>query len=133
MGMAGIFPRQVGSYLLRHAGLIQSQNNETKYGGNIVGGLIFGVGFGLLAYCPGTNAAAVGQGNLDALLGVAGMLIGSYLSALSSRFSNGSIRSWGQRGKPTLPDLMGVSTGVFVAFFVSSLFVVLLLIETQLT
>src|SRR6056297_1655639 len=98
MGMAGIFPRQVGSYLLRHAGLIQSQNNETKYGGNIVGGLIFGVGFGLLAYCPGTNAAAVGQGNLDALLGVAGMVFGSYLFALRSKSKSGTVGRWGVRG-----------------------------------
>ena len=44
----------------------------------IIGGLLFGVGFALLGYCPGTIAGAVGNGHLDALLaGIIGIIIGS--------------------------------------------------------
>ncbi|MFG0334676.1 MAG: YeeE/YedE thiosulfate transporter family protein, partial [Maioricimonas sp. JB049] len=104
--------------------------NETRYGGNIIGGLLFGLGFGLLIYCPGTNAAAVGQGNLDALVGIAGLLLGSYLFALTSRYSSGTISQLGNRGKVTLPDMLGVSTNVFVPVAALVLIGVLFLMES---
>ncbi|WP_425400153.1 DUF6691 family protein [Aeoliella sp.] len=113
--VTAIIVGMVGSYLLRRMGVIELQINETKYGADIIGGLIFGVGFGLLGYCPGTNAAALGQGNLDALVGVAGLVLGSYIYALNSKFSTKAVSRWGQRGKLTLPQLVGVSPGVFVA------------------
>jgi hypothetical protein len=51
-------------------------------GSNVIGGLIFGAGFALLGYCPGTVAGAVGTGALDALFGgMIGMLIGAGLFA----------------------------------------------------
>jgi uncharacterized membrane protein YedE/YeeE len=94
-----------------------------------VSGIVFGMGFGLLAYCPGTNAAAVGQGNLDALLGVAGMVAGAYLYALCSGFISRSIGRWGRRGKITLADLFGLRRGIAIAIAAPLLVLVLLLIE----
>ncbi|MEO9590162.1 YeeE/YedE thiosulfate transporter family protein [Rhodopirellula bahusiensis] len=127
--LTAIIVGMIGSYVLRRMGVIELQINETKYGANIVGGLTFGVGFGLLAYCPGTNAAAVGQGNLDALVGVLGLLLGSYLYALSSKFSNGTVSRWGKRGKLTLPELVGTSQGWFVAIATPLLAAALLMLE----
>lgn len=127
--LTAIIVGMIGSYILRRLAIIQLQINETKYGANIIGGLIFGVGFGLMAYCPGTNAAAVGQGNLDALVGIVGLLLGSYLYALSSKFGIGTISQWGQRGKLTLPELMGVSPGLFIAIAVPVLAAFLVLLE----
>lgn len=127
--LTAIVVGMIGSYVLRRSGVIELQIDETKYGVNITGGLIFGVGFGLLAYCPGTNAAAVGQGNLDALLGVVGLLLGSYLYALSSKFSSGKISGWGKRGKLTLPKLLGIPQGLFIAIAAPALVAVLLILE----
>lgn len=127
--LTAILVGMLGSYILRRAGIIELKISETKYGANIVGGLIFGVGFGLLAYCPGTNAAAVGQGNLDALVGIVGLILGSYLFALSSRFSSGTVSRWGKRGKLTLPELFGVSQGLFVALAMPILAAMLILLE----
>jgi hypothetical protein len=46
------------------------------------GGLLFGVGFATLGYCPGTVAGAVGQGSMDALLGgVVGIIAGAGIFA----------------------------------------------------
>jgi len=45
-------------------------------GGIILGGLIFGAGMAVLGYCPGTLAISVGEGALDALVGVIGGLAG---------------------------------------------------------
>lgn len=127
--LTAIIVGMLGSYILRRRKLIDLQINETKYGANIIGGLIFGVGFGLLAYCPGTNAAAVGQGNLDALVGVVGLIVGSYAYALSSKFGSERISRWGDRGKLTLPELIDVSQGAFVVIAAPLLIAVLVFLE----
>ena len=45
-------------------------------GGIVLGGLLFGVGMAILGYCPGTLAISLGEGSLDALIGIIGGLIG---------------------------------------------------------
>lgn len=45
-------------------------------GGILLGGLIFGIGMAILGYCPGTLAISVGEGSMDALLGIIGGLLG---------------------------------------------------------
>jgi len=99
VGMAGIF-------IMNHFGLVKLQLKPTKYGANIIGGLIFGVGFALAAYCPGTGAAALGQGNFDALAVIVGLMAGSYLFALNSAWLEHSVGTWGNRGKISLADLV---------------------------
>ena len=51
----------------------------TVYGAYIVGGLLFGVGFVMGGWCPGTAAAGLAGGKLDALVFLVGAVIGSAL------------------------------------------------------
>jgi len=51
-------------------------------GGIILGGLIFGSGMAILGYCPGTLAISVGEGALDALIGLFGGLFGGWVFTL---------------------------------------------------
>jgi len=51
----------------------------TVWGPQIVGGLIFGVGFVMSGWCPGTAAAGLASGRLDALLFLVGAIGGSIL------------------------------------------------------
>jgi len=44
----------------------------------LVGGGIFGVGWGLSGICPGAGYASLGVGNLPVLWAIAGMFIGAY-------------------------------------------------------
>lgn len=44
----------------------------------LVGGAIFGVGWGVSGICPGAAYASLGIGNYPMLWGVAGMFIGAY-------------------------------------------------------
>jgi uncharacterized protein len=122
VGMAGV-------YFLRRLGVLETQIKETVLGSNLIGGLLFGVGFAMIAYCPGTNAAAVGQGNLDALVGIFGLVFGSYLFALASKHTRGTVSKWGQMGKVTLADLVKLPTGAAVAIIVPLLVAVLVLLE----
>jgi hypothetical protein len=52
---------------------------ETFLGPQVVGGLLFGVGFLVSGYCPGTGVVAMASGHLDALLTIGGMLVGTLL------------------------------------------------------
>jgi thiosulfate/3-mercaptopyruvate sulfurtransferase len=49
----------------------------TVYVAQIVGGLVFGVGFVLSGWCPGTAAVGMASGRLDALLCLVGAVLGS--------------------------------------------------------
>lgn len=45
----------------------------------VLGGGIFGIGWGLSGICPGAAYASIGIGNYIMLYGIAGMFIGAYL------------------------------------------------------
>ena len=47
--------------------------------GLIFGGILFGSGMAILGYCPGTLAISVGEGSLDALIGLIGGLFGGWI------------------------------------------------------
>ena len=44
----------------------------------VIGGAIFGVGWGLSGICPGAAYASLGVGNYPILWGIAGMFVGAY-------------------------------------------------------
>lgn len=50
--------------------------------GVVIGGLLFGVGVGMLGYCPGTLEMAIGYGSIDALFGFIGGLTAGYFYTL---------------------------------------------------
>ena len=112
--MSAIVVGMVGVYFLNKLALTNLHLKPTRLGSNIIGGLIFGVGFALIGYCPGTGAAAIGQGNGDALFGVGGLLLGSYLFAELSGKIKETIGKWGDLGKITIPDLLKVPHGAVV-------------------
>lgn len=49
---------------------------------NIVGGALFGVGWGVAGVCPGAVVASVGLGNWPILLAIGGMLLGAYVQGV---------------------------------------------------
>ncbi len=80
--LSAIVVGMVGIYLMKGMRMVELHPKPGSVGMTVVGGLIFGVGFALLGYCPGTISAAIGQGNLDALFGgLVGILMGSGIFA----------------------------------------------------
>jgi hypothetical protein len=99
----------VGIYALQELGLAKLHLKETILSANIVGGLIFGAGFALLGFCPGTCVAATGEGRLDGLYsGVIGLLIGAGLYAEVHPYLMPGFLKIGALGKMTLPQLLGL-------------------------
>lgn len=127
--LTAIIVGTVGVFALNALGLVKLHVKPTRYAANIIGGLIFGVGFGLIGYCPGTGAAALGQGNLDAIAGVAGLMIGSYLYAEASGWLDKTLLKVGDRGKLMLPEMVGLRLPVFLFIFVPLLIAGLVAID----
>lgn len=119
----------IGVFSLHALGLVKLHVKPTRYAANILGGLIFGIGFGLMGYCPGTGAAALGQGNWDAIAGIAGLMLGSYLFAEASGWLDKSLMKIGDRGKLTLPEVVGVKLPVFLLVFVPLLIAALFAVD----
>jgi len=89
--ISAVITGMLGVHLLKSLGLAALHPKSGSWGGAAIGGLIFGVGFATLGYCPGTVAGAVGNGYLDALAGgVVGMLVGAgVFAALFPRLRRG--------------------------------------------
>jgi uncharacterized membrane protein YedE/YeeE len=77
----------------------------------IVGGLLFGVGFVVGGYCPGTALVAAGSGKKDALMFMGGILVGIILWSFAYPLLKGFYLS-GSLGQLTLPQWLHLSPGV---------------------
>lgn len=113
--LSAVVTGMLGIYLMKSFGWVQLYPKSGSFGMNVIGGLIFGIGFAVLGYCPGTIAGAIGNGFLDALVGgVIGIWIGTGLFAtLYPKLLKG-ILAKGDYGDVTLPRLLKVNDWVVV-------------------
>ena len=116
--LTAIFVGSVGIYLLKDLGLVKLSIKSTVLGATIFGGLIFGLGWGLLGYCPGTSMGAIGEGRWDGLWGLLGMLAGAAVYAEAYPMMKRTVLTWGDLGKITLPGVLGINHWIVVPVFV---------------
>jgi uncharacterized membrane protein YedE/YeeE len=107
--LSTILVGMVGIYALRDLGVVELGIKPAMLGSNIIGGLVFGAGWGLLGYCPGTSLGALGEGRWDAAWGILGMLAGAAAYAEAYPLMKGTVLKWGVYGSITLPDVIGVN------------------------
>jgi hypothetical protein len=129
--VTAIIVGKLGVYFMKQIGLAELHPKPGSVGTSIIGGLIFGIGFGLLGYCPGTIAGAVGQGSLDALFGgVIGIIIGMTLfAALYPRLEH-TVLTIGDFGERTIPQILRVNPWFVIIPAVAALSMALFIIET---
>jgi uncharacterized membrane protein YedE/YeeE len=87
--------------------------NGTYLWPQIVGGFIFGLGFNIGQYCPGTSAVAMATGKLDGLVFILGFLGGVVLFSFAFPLFEGFFNS-SSMGRVTLPSALGLPAGVIV-------------------
>ena len=113
--LTAVLTGMIGIHAMKSLGWVELSPKSGSAGTNIIGGLIFGAGFAVLGYCPGTIAGAIGNGALDALAGgLAGIVIGSGLfAALYPRLNQGILKK-GDFGDLTFPRFFKVNDWVIV-------------------
>lgn len=89
----------------------------TILGAQIAGGLLLGIGFVMGGYCPGTSAVAAASGKLDAVVYLAGLLVGTGLFGAGFDLLL-PLYEWGAMGVVTLPQWLGASPGLVGAVIV---------------
>ena len=114
--LSHIVVAMIGVYFLYDMGLAKLSLKSTILGGVILGGLLFVIGWGLLGYCPGTSLGALGEGRWDAVWGILGMLCGAGLFAEAYPYLKKTVLTWGNYGKITIPQVLGVNHWVVIGF-----------------
>jgi len=127
--LSAVVVGMLGIHEMRRRGLVESHIKPARILSNIIGGLLFGCGFALSAYCPGTGAAAVGQGNFDAVAMIVGMIAGSWVFALLSGWISRHIDPVGDCGKLTLYDAVPLKPWVLTTGVATLLVVLLVVVE----
>ena len=112
--LSTILVAMVGIYLLFDLGLIKLSIKPLILGGNVLGGLIFGIGWGIVGYCPATAMGALGEGRYDSAFGLLGMLLGAGLYAEAYPLMKETVLTWGDFGKITLPTALGINHWIVI-------------------
>ena len=105
----------IGVYLLRDLGAIEFSPRGLSLGNQVIGGLLFGAGWGIIGYCPGTSVGAFGEGRFHVIWPIVGMLLGGLVYALIYPFVQAYIQPIGAWGSPSLATLVGISHWVVIA------------------
>ncbi len=117
--MTALVVTMLGLYPLRALGIITFPTVPATYVvGNLVGGLIFGVGMALAGFCPGTAVAGAGEGKLDYLIpGLLGFLVGAVIYGLTYQQVFPKISAIANYGNVVLPDLWHINPFLAVGVF----------------
>ncbi len=117
--MTALVVAMSGLYGLKALGVLTFPNVPGTYiVGNLVGGLIFGVGMSLAGYCPGTCVAGAGEGKLDYLVpGLLGFLTGAVIYGLTYQQVFPAISAIANYGAAIIPDLWHVNAFLFITLF----------------
>lgn len=109
----------LGLFGLQSVGVGRTMPLPTSIVATGLAAVIFGIGWGLAGYCPGTTWAAVGEGRMDAVFALLGGLAGTALFAQLHETLIPILYTPTNLGQITLEDLFGsYAVGTIVLFLV---------------
>jgi len=111
----------VATYLLSLWTPMHFDVKPTYVIGVALGGLIFGAGFAISGYCPGTCVVGIAEGRRDGLVALAGGIVGALVFTLAYRVLEAPLIKPLAYGKITFADVLHVP-GWVVALAMGALF-----------
>jgi len=129
--MTALVVAMIGLYALHGIGFIEFPTVPATYiVGNLVGGLIFGVGMAMAGFCPGTAVAGAGEGKIDYLVpGILGFLVGAVIYGLTYDAVFPKISAIANYGNVTMPQLWNINPYLAVLVFTIMALVLFYLID----
>jgi uncharacterized protein len=114
--LTAIVVGSIGIYGMRAVGFEVALHIKTAaLMGNLLGGLIFGVGMAVLGHCPGTVVGALAEGSRQAWFGILGMLAGAAAYAEVYPWFKAAVLTDANLGKATLDSVTGLPVELLVA------------------
>ncbi len=104
----------IGVHLLDAFGVANMKVKDLFLPGVVIAGAIFGVGFAVAGYCPGTALAAAAEGKPDAWATILGGLLGALMFAFMFPELEESLLRIGRYGPLTVPATLGLP-GIIIA------------------
>ena len=115
--LSAILVGMIGIILLSDLEIIKLGHKPMNVGAVLIGGALFGAGWAIMGFCPGTSIGALGEGRWHAVFAVIGMIVGAALYAELYPFFKSTILAWKDFGKIGLPETLGVSQWVIIPIF----------------
>ena len=118
--LSAIIVGMIGVYFLKDIGFIELKHKSMNFGGVIIGGVLFGLGWAVMGFCPGTSIGAIGEGRWHAIWAVLGMLTGAGIFAELYPFFKRTFLSWRDLGKVSLADISGINHWVIIITLITA-------------
>ncbi len=115
--LSAIIVGMFGILLMADMGIISLSPKAMNVGGVVIGGALFGIGWAVMGFCPGTAVGAIGEGRWHAIFALIGMLLGAAIYAEIFPAVNDSILSWANFGNIRLPEVIGVNQWIVAIIF----------------
>jgi uncharacterized membrane protein YedE/YeeE len=104
----------LGVYLLDLGGLAHMSIKPAYVWGIALGGIIFGIGWAVSGYCPGTCVVGTSEGKRDALFTLLGAFVGAFVFSLVFPYLEAGLIERANFGSITFEDLVGFN-GIYLA------------------
>jgi hypothetical protein len=104
----------LGVYLLDFNGLANMSIKPAYVWGVALGGIIFGIGWAVSGYCPGTCVVGSSEGKKDAMFTVLGAFVGAFVFSLTFPYIESGLIAKANFGTITFESLLGIN-GIYLA------------------
>lgn len=112
--MTAIGVGSLGIYLLDLGGLAHMSIKPAYVWGVIAGGAIFGIGWAVSGYCPGTCVVGTSEGKKDAIFTLVGGLVGAFIFSMVFPTLDALLLQNANLGKLTMEQIIGID-GIYLA------------------
>ncbi|TBV82232.1 MAG: YeeE/YedE family protein [Desulfobulbaceae bacterium] len=113
--LSAIIVGSIGIHLLADLGMVSFAPRGLSFGLQVVGGLLFGIGWAFLGYCPGTSIGALAEGRYHVIWPILGMLLGGVVFVFLYPWIQAHLRPLGDFGALSVSNLLGVSHWLVIA------------------
>ncbi len=129
--LSAILVGMVGLHILQPLELVSFSIKGSAVVAVLGGGLLFGAGWAVMGYCPGTSLGALGEGRWHAIWAMLGMVVGAALFAEAYPWLERTVYTWLDLGKITLPGVLRVNAWFVIVPFTAIVLALFRLFERK--